>query len=285
MIPFNVRVCYSMFVVMNLGCIGSSSSAVHQNQPDNRPPDPRQQFLDSCDKDLDSLCPNEGMAWQLYCLYSYPKDQLSVDCQNYLGSSTIGGCNEEAKSLCGTEREVSEIVACLKNNKDKLSSDCLRNIEKSARQSNPMKMMQDAILQSTRRVTNLGLVFLLVPLFISGYAWYWVNIVLAKEQQNILKENPSVWKANAEVDEPFSSKRADLWEAQGAWCLSFFRLNYWAIERKSWREPFTVTKKKILQDVCVFHKYCIVGCLIFWIGIRTITGRKSHSYYGAFRIR
>jgi hypothetical protein len=210
--------------------------------PDNRSPDLRQRLEDACGQELQTLCPNKGMVWQLYCLYSYPKDQLGESCQKYLGTSTLGGCNEEAKTLCGDHDTVTDILSCLQKNKENLGSDCLRNVEGSLREGSPMKMMEDAIMRSTLFITVVGAVCLMVVLLLASYALLWTK-KLSDTRLAVMKQHPSNWK---EVSDKWL--RLTNQASRSGCCLSFQRLSYWTVE---WSPVSNIKlKKQILQNVC-----------------------------------
>jgi hypothetical protein len=271
------------------GFVSSTVSLVQQSPPRI---DPRKELETACGQELDDYdCRDEGMVWELYCLYGVRKDALGASCEQYLGSTTFGGCDEEAHTLCLDKTNTDTILACLEENKDKLSSDCLRNIQANAEKNSPMQQLEDMILVSTRRVTRLGVIFLAIPLFLAMYAYWWMTMVVDKKQREVLNELPSTWKEQSQLSMSADRNESSVLDQQGPWCLSFQDITYWVVEKKTWKEPFKVTKQRILCNVSLNEETLFDCCVhkllqnMLRLDIWTNTSWKADCYYGSFGIR
>jgi hypothetical protein len=252
----------AVFVLFLFGTFEVSSSKSSNDQDPPKPNDPYKNLEDHCSADLLAYCPKTSSPmWSIYCLYEH-KSQLSPTCQEYLGSTTLGGCNQEALNLCGDKDTVEDIVQCLRDHTSELSADCLKNIKNNDEQTSRIKEMRNNLTQATRGVTILSAVYLLIPVFFS----FWCIskfIALQAEQEKILRAGKATWKLDSEVMKiiracdnrlPSSSNPSDS-SVPETWQISFCKLNYWSGGIKQWTGPLKQTRKKILNNVSCFECY------------------------------
>lgn len=271
----------STVILFTLCCLACwwrfTTSAVHTSgdylKARPRPPeDARMELHEKCGNDIDTYCANDGPMLAIYCLYAH-KDQLSETCQDFLGSTRVGGCNEEAKTLCGELDDAEEIMQCLEDHRDELSADCLRNIENAAR--DPWRHLEESTLQSTKIVTRVSLLFLSFPILLAIYAIYELRNHATVEAK-VLSENTRTWKENSAVVEVFRACDS-VEEARGSkhpWCIRFHAIDYWVQEGDNWFNPTQTTKKRILtnvsHDINVVMLYISLVNIDHYIGIRSI---------------
>lgn len=281
-----------------------------QANPPSPPPDdnndpsqrnPEENLKEHCSSDLKTFCPNISPVWGIYCLYEN-KSKLSRKCQEYLGSTTLGGCNEDALKLCGNYHTIEDITRCLEDHSTELSTDCLKNIKNNNEQSNRIKEMRQTLQHITRVITIMSGIYLLIPLLFSFWGYYQLYC-LYYQQKTILKESKESWKLHSEVIKIVRAcelipvlpqetqshsetipgdEESPLEETKEApqlsqvsspignnerkgkeqWKLSFYSINYWAIERKSWSDPFTIKRKKILNNVSGQFKSSTINAIM-----------------------
>jgi hypothetical protein len=277
-------------------CVASSVSLKKKDPPPNDPKeppkDPNRELEDHCSKDLQLYCPETRVLWSLYCLYEN-KSKLSQECQDYLGSTTLGACNNEALTLCGDYESVEDITKCLEEHSNELSTDCLKNLKNNNEYSNRIKEMRESLLGVTRFVTVLSAIFLTIPLLFSLWCCYKLYHLL-EIQAKVLEDGKEFWKAESEVlkivracdfQEGNSREPSNHEEEEQSWKLSFHSLNYWAIERKHWTEPFSFHRKKILNNVSGQLKSSTITAIMGPSGSGKTTLLKligGHMYQGEF---
>lgn len=251
------------------------------------PPGPLDLLHKYCESDLELYCSNEARlnseTLVLYCLEHY-KARLSDSCQDWLGSTTIGGCNNDAESLCGDKTSMRDIYECLDANKSNLSKACLANFSNRKNGENPWKMVQTHSKQATQAITSMSIAYLLIPLL--GSLWAVTKMrSLHKEQLRVLSEITSsattttttTTTTTSSITATAESSRKDHGKDEGKeiegggvdesgkeegeggggaggdkcspWSVTFLNLSYWVLEVPDWRSPFKVIRKQILRGV------------------------------------
>lgn len=242
---------FSVFLLLVYATATKKQPPVKGNPPEKPA---RAELDEKCGDDIQKYCSTTGNLLEIYCLYSN-RDEISETCNQYLGSTTIGGCNEDAQKLCGQYTSVTDIMSCLTEHKDELTVDCLKNVESHAQEENPLRKMQEEMWSMTKAITFFSIILLCIPMtfvIIVSCCMYNLN----RTKNAVLLESPEVWKQDSAVlqliggqhtsthnQDPFAN------QTNPDWRISFYQINYWAVEMKHWYQPRQVTRKKILNDI------------------------------------
>lgn len=220
----------TMKITRFIGILGCLLVSANQNKNNN-------ELLTYCGDDIKEFCPgNEGFV--LYCLYEN-KGKLSSECQNYLGTTVIGGCNEEAETLCGDFTENKQIISCLRNHTAELSSTCQKNLEN---QNSPLGSAAASNEQATKAVTVISFIYLLIPVSLFIWAFYQMN-VLYQQQKEVFED-----KGTKKVSDVAVPNRIQKGNERFAWNVGFYKLSYYSLE-SSWKDPFNERRRKITREV------------------------------------
>lgn len=222
-----------------------------------KPPKPKPPtediFATKCQKDIDMLpeCSEVQRYGEVLVLLCLEKNQnaLSVECSEYLGSTTVGGCNNEAQTLCSQLTDITDIINCLKLNKDKLGRACMSNINNT--RSNPWIDIQEKNKHVTRAISAMSIFYLLIPFVVA--IWASIKVRIFHRQQKA---------ALVEIDR--CSDDCQSITLRNPHCgISLREVSYWLKpSRHTWTSQHSSESRQILSGVCGQFQpgmHCIMG--------------------------
>ena len=139
------------------------------------------ELLSYCSADVAALClQDEQMPLSdrdiediVHCLNEFGDQQLEPECLNFIVTAKSGACNSDASTICTEYDRPREIVACLRRHENQLSTSCYQSLFDEMEQKYEEEMARRELYytQSTIVITVISIVYLMLPLVISYWAY------------------------------------------------------------------------------------------------------------------